>query len=198
MPSDWHERRPTLCTPSPDHQRLHDDRTLHVHDHADPLAPAIHTAHEWLRTVTEDLGTFDSAFAHRVIRAWLHSVRDRLGVATIAQLGAQLPEVFRGILYEGWRPAHVRAPHDIDEFLGQFAEEAGVTTDEAAALAAMATEAFSGLFSEGQLDRMFAELPRELCELLRGDLLSGTMRDHAAELGTGRTARTVSDPTTTP
>ncbi|BDT87311.1 DUF2267 domain-containing protein [Nocardia cyriacigeorgica] len=151
-----------------------------MHDHDDPLAPAIHTAYEWLRAITEDLGTFDRAFAHRVIRAWLHSVRDRLGVATTAQLGAQLPEVFRGILYEGWRPSHVPKRHDTDGFLAQFAEEAGVTTDEAAALAAIVTEAFSGLFSEGQLDRTFAELPRDLRELLRGDLLSGTMHDHAA------------------
>ncbi|WP_348773685.1 DUF2267 domain-containing protein [Nocardia cyriacigeorgica] len=198
MLSDCHELRPTLFTPSPDCPLAHDDRTLHVHDHDDPLAPAIHTAHEWLRTVTEDLGTYDRAFAHRVIRAWLHSVRDRLGVATVAQLGAQLPEVFRGILYEGWRPTRILDPHDTDGFLAQFSAEAGVTTDEAAALAAIATEAFSALFSEGQLDRMFAELPRALRELLRGDLLSGTMHNHTAGPRARRTERTASEATTTP
>ncbi|WP_256667959.1 DUF2267 domain-containing protein [Nocardia cyriacigeorgica] len=141
----------------------------------------MHTAHEWLRTVTDDLGTFDRTFAHRVIRAWLHTVRDRLGVSTTAQLGAQLPELFRGLLFEGWRPTQVPKPHDVTGFLDQFAMEAGVTTDEAAALAAIVTEAFADLFSEGQLDRMFAELPRELRELLRGDLLSGTMGDQDAK-----------------
>lgn len=140
----------------------------------DPLAPAIHTAHEWLRAVTDDLGTYDRNFAHRVLRAWLHTVRDSVGVGTAARLAAQLPELFRGAFYEGWVPEKVPHPHTVESFSAQFAAEAGVSEDEAAALLGAVTEAVSRLFSAGQLDRLLAELPASLRRLLTAELLGST------------------------
>lgn len=140
----------------------------------DPLAPAVHTAHEWLRTVTNDLGTYDRVFAHRVLRAWLHTVRDSVGAGTAARLAAQLPELFRGAFYEGWVPAEAPRLNTADSFLAQFATEAGVSDDEAAALLGAVTEALSELFSAGQLHRLLAELPAPLRRLLTGDLLNST------------------------
>ncbi|MGQ4615399.1 DUF2267 domain-containing protein [Nocardia sp. R7R-8] len=147
--------------------------------HRDPLAPAVHTAHEWLRTLTDELATEDRAFAHRALRAWLHTVRDRIGVNAAAHLSAQLPELLRGIFYEGWVPAHVPLPHDVPSFLDQFAREAGVSRDEAYALAGAVTDALTDLFSPGQLDHVFALLPEDLRAVLRGADLSGTLQEAA-------------------
>ncbi|WP_245549283.1 DUF2267 domain-containing protein [Nocardia exalbida] len=148
--------------------------------HRDPLAPAIHTAHEWLRTLADGLATEDRPFAHRALRAWLHTVRDRIGVNASAHLSAQLPELLRGIYYEGWVPAHVPVSHDVPSFVDQFAREAGVSRDEAYALAGAVTDALADLFSPGQLDHVFAWLPEDLRAVLRGTDLAGTLPEKTA------------------
>ncbi|MGK8523871.1 DUF2267 domain-containing protein [Nocardia asteroides] len=145
--------------------------------HRDPLAPAVHTAHEWLRTLTEGLATDDRAFAHRALRAWLHTVRDRIGVNAAAHLSAQLPELLRGIFYEGWVPARVPVPHDVPSFLRQFAQEAGVSREEAYALAGAVTNVLADLFSPGQLDHVFALLPEDMRAILRGAEFAGTVQE---------------------
>jgi len=38
------------------------------------------------------------------LRAILHTLRDRITVEEVAQLGAQLPMLVRGFYYEGWDP----------------------------------------------------------------------------------------------
>ncbi|MGO4617159.1 DUF2267 domain-containing protein [Nocardia sp. 2YAB30] len=149
--------------------------------HDDPLAPAVHTAREWLRTIGDKLGTDDQAFVHRAVRAWLHAVRDQVEVATAAHLAAQLPELLRGAFYEGWVPAHVPAHHDRAAFVGRFADEAGVSEEEAVALAGAVTEALGGLFSPGQLDGVFAVLPARLRSLLSGVEPDGALRGATAD-----------------
>ncbi len=135
---------------------------------ADPFAHAMHTAHIWLRRITDDLATEDRAFAYRVTRAWLHTVRDRLEVPGAAHLSAQLPELLRGIFFEGWMPTKVPVSHGVAEFVAQFAAEAGVTEDEAAGLAWLVTDALRDLCSPGQLDRVAAVFPADLRNVLFG------------------------------
>ncbi|RDI68290.1 DUF2267 domain-containing protein [Nocardia pseudobrasiliensis] len=142
--------------------------------HHDPLAPAVHTAHIWVHAVADALNTEDRAFAHRALRAWLHTVRDQLGVSAAAHLSAQLPELLRGTFFEGWMPNQVPAPHDATAFVNQFAATARVTADEAAALIGAVTEALTDLFSPGQLEHVFTVLPADLRKLLRGSDLDGT------------------------
>jgi uncharacterized protein (DUF2267 family) len=145
--------------------------------HDDPFASAVHTAHEWLNTIAARIGTEDRGFAHRVVRAWLHSVRDRIGVIASAHLSAQLPELLRGVYYEGWVPSHVPVGHRLAAFVTQFAHEAGVARDEVPGLAGAVTDAFTGLCSPGQLDHVFAVLPVTLRELLLGN----SSGEHAEE-----------------
>ncbi|MEV6139057.1 DUF2267 domain-containing protein [Nocardia sp. NPDC051990] len=135
---------------------------------ADPFAPAVQTAHVWLRRIAEDLATEDRAFACRVTRAWLHTVRDRLEIPGAAHLSAQLPELLRGIFFEGWIPTKVPVSHRVSEFIEQFAAEAGVTEDEAAGLAWLVTDALRDLCSPGQLDHVAAVFPADLRNLLFG------------------------------
>lgn len=134
----------------------------------DPLAPAVRTAHDWLRAVTEALNTYDRHHAYRVLRAWLHVVRDRLPVASAAHLSAQLPEVLRGSFYEGWVPGHVPVAHDVTSCVEQFASEADVSRSEAVALLGTVTDTLAGLFSPGQLDHVLAVLPGRLRAVLQG------------------------------
>lgn len=136
--------------------------------HTDPFAPAVHTAHEWLAVVCDRLETDDRRFAHRALRAWLHTVRDRLGVSAAAHLSAQLPEMLRGVFYEGWIPAHVPVSHDVSSFLTQFARAAGVPLSQVADLAGAVTDALVELFSPGQLDHVLAQLPVKLRIMLLG------------------------------
>ena len=96
------------------------------HAHAHPLDHAIHTATEWVDAVAAQFGTGDHQFVHRIIRAWLHGVRDRLAVVEAVHLGAQLPELLRGIYYEGWDPLAV--PVRVDVVTGSVMEVAVALT----------------------------------------------------------------------
>ncbi|WP_433520188.1 DUF2267 domain-containing protein [Nocardia pseudovaccinii] len=136
--------------------------------HDDPLAPAVQTAHDWLRAVADGLDTDDHAFAYRALRAWLHTVRDRINVSSSAHLAAQLPEILRGAYYEGWVPTHVPVRHGLAEFIRQFAREAGIDEDEVGPVAGAVTATLSELFSPGQLNRIFAVLPMHLYGVLCG------------------------------
>ncbi len=59
----------------------------------------------WLKELMAELGLDDPQFAYQVLRAVLHSMRDRLTIAETAELGAPLPLLIRGIYYEGWHPS---------------------------------------------------------------------------------------------
>jgi uncharacterized protein (DUF2267 family) len=54
----------------------------------------------WLKQLGEDRGD-----AYRVLRAVLHTLRDRLTVDEAAQFAAQLPELVRGVFYDSAKPA---------------------------------------------------------------------------------------------
>ncbi|MET7771804.1 DUF2267 domain-containing protein [Nocardia sp. NPDC005366] len=135
---------------------------------ADPFAPAVQVAHKWLRAVADGLDTDDLAFANRALRAWMHTVRDRISVAASAHLSAQLPELLRGAYYEGWIPSHVPVRHGLAEFIDQFARTADIEPDEVGAVAGTITAVLSDLFSAGQMNRVFAVLPMRLYGVLCG------------------------------
>jgi uncharacterized protein (DUF2267 family) len=58
----------------------------------------------WLKELMLELGWKQRNRAMLALRATLHALRDRLPLAEVAQLGAQLPLLLRGAYYEGWRP----------------------------------------------------------------------------------------------
>lgn len=55
-----------------------------------------------------ELGWENREFAYRALRAVLHTLRDHLPMNEAVQLAAQLPQLLRGMYYEGWRPNHVQ------------------------------------------------------------------------------------------
>ncbi|GAB3147456.1 DUF2267 domain-containing protein [Amycolatopsis stemonae] len=135
----------------------------------DPFAHAENTARTWLAAVGDALGTEDRHAAYRAVRAWLHTVRDRLTVEAAVHFAAQLPELLRGVYFEGWTPSHVPTRYDVPGFVGRFAGSAGIARAEVPATAAAVTAAFDRLCSPGRLDHVLKLLPARLVDLLTGD-----------------------------
>jgi len=118
----------------------------------------------WLKELAEDLGTDDRKFAYRVLRAYLHAVRDRLMVDEAAQLAAQLPELVRGIYYEGWVPSRTpTSERSVDEFLRRIADEALLPGEtEASYACSAAARLLRRHVSEGEIADLVAVFPQEL------------------------------------
>jgi uncharacterized protein (DUF2267 family) len=125
-------------------------------------AHAVHRASVWLADVAAALGTQDRHYARRVLRAWLHTLRDRLTVDGAAQFGQQLPELLRGTYYDGWEPSRVPMKYDAAEYVARFATEAMVPTSEVPGLAAAVTQVIAEHMSPGQVAETLAELPASL------------------------------------
>ena len=88
------------------------------------LDHAMETAHTWINDVAREFDTEDREFAYRVLRAWLHTLRDRLTVEASAHFAAQLPDLIRGIFYAGWNPSAVPQMYDAEAYAARFAREA--------------------------------------------------------------------------
>ena len=64
-----------------------------------------HVTNEWLNDIAAELDTDDKHRAYSAMRAVLHAVRDFLPVDEVAQFGAEMPILVRGVYYEGWKPS---------------------------------------------------------------------------------------------
>lgn len=63
------------------------------------------TTKEWLKDLQEEMGLADQQQAFEVLRAVLHTLRDRLSVEEATQFAAQLPMLLQGVYYHEWTPA---------------------------------------------------------------------------------------------
>jgi uncharacterized protein (DUF2267 family) len=132
----------------------------------DVFSQAEQTAHDWLATVTRYLATEDPHHAYGIVRAWLHTVRDRLPVDGAAHFAAQLPLVWRGLFYDGWQPRQVPVKYTADQFLMTVAQDANLSIGEARQAAAAVTAALQELTSPDQVGHLLAQLPGPLREVL--------------------------------
>jgi uncharacterized protein (DUF2267 family) len=137
----------------------------------DIIDGSVEKAHIWINDVAEELGIEDSHRAYRVLRAFLHALRDHLSVDEAAQLAAQLPIFVRGVFYEGWDPSGTpdRA-REIDSFLAKIAGEAGLAGETEASFAATAaSRVLRHHVSAGEGDSVLHALPQHLRELLSAE-----------------------------
>jgi uncharacterized protein (DUF2267 family) len=134
----------------------------------DTIERSVHKTNEWVTDMAEELGTEDRAEAWRLLRAYLHALRDRLTVDEAAQLTAQFPHMIRGVFYEGFDPS--RQPEKIrdrETFLARLAERAQLgDPGEAAGTAVAGTAVLRRHVSEGEIDDVLSQLPAEIRETL--------------------------------
>jgi uncharacterized protein (DUF2267 family) len=134
----------------------------------DTIDRTVEKAHIWINDVADELGTDDSHRAYRVLRAFLHALRDHLSVDEAAQLAAQMPIFVRGVFYEGWHPSRtLERARDIDSFLSRIASEAQLAGETEASFAATAaSRVLRRHVSAGDGDSVLNALPQHLRELL--------------------------------
>ena len=138
-------------------------------DRASIIDRSVEKAHVCLNEVAAELGTDDHQYAYRVLRAVLHAVRDRLTVDEAAQLAAQLPELIRGIYYEGWDPSRTPARyHASKPFLDRIAAEAVLAGEAQASFAAEAVmDVVRHHVSAGEFEQVVHALPRPVRAVVR-------------------------------
>jgi uncharacterized protein (DUF2267 family) len=131
------------------------------HDRVEIIDRSVEKTHLWLNELADQLGTEDKRYAYRTLRAVLHALRDRLTVDETAQLAAQLPELVRGIYYEGWDPSRTPATyHGSKPFLDRIAAEATLAGESEASFAAEAVmELLRHHVSAGELEQVLGMLP---------------------------------------
>jgi uncharacterized protein (DUF2267 family) len=134
----------------------------------DTFDHAARTAHAWLGEVSRTFGTDDRHFAYRALRAWLHTLRDRMTVDTAAGFAAQLPELLRGVFYDGWQPAKTPIKYGPDEYRLRFAHEAGIPIADVAHTTGLVTSALRARLAPGQLEQALALLPRHIRIIVEG------------------------------
>lgn len=142
-----------------------------THTKLSALDRSIEKTNIWINELEQELGTDDRKYAYRLLRAYLHALRDRITVDEAAQLGAQLPDLIRGIYYEGWNPSETpRTYRHFSSFLNQIAEEAALHGETEASVGASATtRVLRRHVSAGELDDIFAILPQDVRQGLDKD-----------------------------
>ncbi len=131
---------------------------------------ALQDSHIWLNEVAGELQLDDNErrVALHVLRAVLHTLRDRLPIDVMANLSAQLPLLIRGLFFENWDP-HPKAARQIglDDFadaldreLREFPQAVGVEDAVCAVFAVLGAH-----ISLGEWRKIAKTLPRELASL---------------------------------
>lgn len=77
---------------------------------------AANQAQQWVNELSDELG-WNERRAYPLLRAVLHALRDWLTEEEMADLSAQLPELIRGVYFEGWKPSEAPA---LDRGKGEF------------------------------------------------------------------------------
>ncbi len=130
------------------------------------LDRSIDKTNGWLADIDGKYGTSDRRLAYRVLRAWLHGLRDRVGVEIAAHFAAQLPDLLRGVFFDGWNPSKVPRKYGRDEYVTRFAAEAGVRETDVRKAAGIVTAVCRQHMSEGVIAQMLGTLPADLRDLL--------------------------------
>lgn len=132
------------------------------------LDGTMHKTHEWLNAISDELGPRNDRSALAALRATLHAVRDRLTIDEMAQFGAQLPILIRGLYYEGWNPMSdlLRKSHDAD-FLDAMRRELKGHDElqDVGRAAKIVLKVVSQKMSSDEVDQAIQGLPRQVREL---------------------------------
>ena len=132
------------------------------------LEATLHKTEEWLDAVADRLGIESRELAYAALRSVLHALRDSIFIDEVAQLGAEMPLLVRGIYYEGWNP---KSDHKLlrtrDEFIDAVRKglrgDYDISDIERAVNAVL--EVLEERISEGEIRQVEHLLPRGLRKL---------------------------------
>ncbi|MEO3892565.1 DUF2267 domain-containing protein [Nonomuraea sp. B5E05] len=137
------------------------------HTRVQSIDHTVQTTHRWLADLADVIGTEDRDFAQRVLKTWLHTVRDGLTVDSAAHFAAQLPDLLRGVYYNGWDPSSVPIRRSRQEFIEHFARSGRIALNDVPALAHQVTEFLCSEISEPAVMHVLNRLPQDVRALLR-------------------------------
>jgi len=80
------------------HKKVYDQTTAHV------FQKTLHHTDEWLKEVCDVLEISDLHVGYVILKAVLHTLRDRMPINEAVHFSAQLPLLLRGMYFEGWIP----------------------------------------------------------------------------------------------
>lgn len=127
----------------------------------------VQKTNEWLNELMAFHEGCDRQKAYLVLRATLHTLRDRLPPQEAVELGAQLPMLIRGFYYEGWRPAGkpVKERHK-EEFLRHIGDALrGYNLGRPEDIARGVFRILGRRISAGEMEDIRQVLPGEIREL---------------------------------
>jgi uncharacterized protein (DUF2267 family) len=87
-------------------------------------------------------------------------------VEVAAHFAAQLPELLRGVFFDGWSPSRVPQKYDRGEYVTRFAQEARVHDSDVVKAARIVTVMARRHMSSGVLAQALGLLPADLQEML--------------------------------
>lgn len=130
-------------------------------------------ANEFLNELARELGhAGDKEQTLIILRAVLHSLRDRISIAQSLNLTSSLPTIIRGIYFEHWKYKEPDKYKSLEEFKNAVKTEQrkhGETRfDWPQSTEEIAAGVFNSLrkyLSEGQIEHIKGELPLEIREL---------------------------------
>ncbi|MFF4622693.1 DUF2267 domain-containing protein [Nonomuraea jabiensis] len=137
------------------------------HTRVQSIEHTVQTTNRWLADLADAIGTEDRDFALRVLKGWLHAVRDGLTVDSAAHLAAQLPDLLRGVYYSGWEPSRVPIRRGREEFIEYFARSARIGLRDVPELAPAVTEFLCGELSELSVVHVLDRLSHDVRTVLQ-------------------------------
>ena len=123
----------------------------------------------WLKDLMERVPGADRHYAYQLLRATLHTFRDRIGPENAVHFGAQLPMLIRGFYYEGWQPSKPQTKtRHIDDFLNAVEADAGRGLGSGASGKVKAVFAvIADKIDAHEIEKLRKVLPAELKALLQ-------------------------------
>jgi uncharacterized protein (DUF2267 family) len=88
------------------------------------LEQGLRDARGWIHSVAIRLNAANENLAVTSLKATLHAIRDQLDPPAVIELGGRLPDLLRGLYYDGWDPTRAPRPAQTRKaFLRRIAHE---------------------------------------------------------------------------
>lgn len=144
----------------------------------DPMAnlkefgASLETTREWIDDLMETLRTDNEPQACRALRITLHELREHMTNEEVADFSAQLPQLLRGVFFEGWRPTGKPVKRrSLTELLERLYEQSPdcENTEQVEVMVRDVFEFLCRHISAGEIRHIVTGLPKELRTLWPAD-----------------------------